>query len=64
MAGLGYGTGYQYAHDAPDALVEQEHLPEALRGRVYYRPTSRGQEVAIRARLDAWRAQRGRGEAR
>src|SRR5207253_3092348 len=32
MQDLGYGRGYQYAHDAPDAQVEQEHLPEALRG--------------------------------
>ena len=28
MAGLGYGKGYQYAHDAPDAQVDQEHLSE------------------------------------
>ena len=33
MADLGYGKGYQYAHDAPDAQVDQEHLPDALRGR-------------------------------
>src|SRR5207245_2737735 len=39
MQDLGYGRGYQYAHDAPDARVEQEHLPEALRGRHYYRPS-------------------------
>jgi len=55
MANLGYGKGYQYAHDAPDALVNQEHLPDALRGRVYYRPTDRGAERELAARLAAWR---------
>ena len=58
MAGLGYGKGYQYAHDAPDAQVDQEHLPAALRGRTYYRPTDRGQEKDLAARLLQWREQR------
>jgi putative ATPase len=55
MAHLGYGQGYQYAHDAPDALVGQEHLPDALRGRVYYRPTERGAERDMAERLRKWR---------
>jgi putative ATPase len=55
MAHLGYGKGYQYAHDAPDALVDQEHLPDALRGRVYYRPTERGAEKELADRLEKWR---------
>jgi len=55
MANLGYGRGYQYAHDAPDALVDQEHLPDALRGRIYYRPTERGAEKDLAERLRAWR---------
>jgi len=38
MRGLGYGKGYRYAHDDPQASQEQEHLPEALKGRKYYRP--------------------------
>ncbi len=58
MANLGYGRGYQYAHDAPDAVVEQEHLPDALRGRVYYRPTERGLEKDLGERLRRWRDQR------
>jgi putative ATPase len=58
MSNLGYGRGYQYAHDAPDAQVSQEHLPEALRGRVYYRPTERGAEKEIAERLARWRAWR------
>ena len=51
MANLGYGRDYQYAHDAPEALVSQEHLPDALRGRVYYRPTDRGAEKELAERL-------------
>jgi len=63
MRELGYGRGYRYAHDAPDAQVEQEHLPEALRGRTYYHPVPRGFEVEIRERLERWRARRaGREE--
>src|SRR4029450_3758178 len=61
MANLGYGRGYQYAHDAPDAVVDQEHLPEALRGRTYYRPTERGLEKDLAARLRHWREQRAKG---
>jgi putative ATPase len=55
MANQGYGKGYQYAHDAPDAQVSQEHLPDALRGRVYYRPVDRGLEKELAVRLAAWR---------
>ncbi len=55
MARQGYGKGYEYAHDAPDARVSQEHLPAALSGRVYYRPADRGLEKELRARLEAWR---------
>jgi putative ATPase len=58
MANLGYGQGYQYAHDAPEARVEQEHLPAALSGRVYYRPTERGAEKELAERLSKWRAWR------
>ena len=61
MAGLGYGAGYQYAHDAPHAQVDQEHLPAALRGRTYYHPVARGLEAEIGERLARWRRLR-RGE--
>jgi putative ATPase len=57
MQGLGYGRGYQYAHDDPDALVAQEHLPASLRGRTYYHPVPRGFEQEIRLRLERWRAE-------
>ena len=55
MKNLGYGKGYQYAHDAPDARVDQDDLPDALRGREYYRPTNRGLEAELGRRLTEWR---------
>jgi putative ATPase len=38
MKGLGYGKGYRYVHDDPQAKEQQEHLPDLLKGRRYYRP--------------------------
>jgi putative ATPase len=55
MKGLGYGRGYQYAHDEPDAIAAMECLPAALKGREYYTPTDRGFEDTIRRRMEAWR---------
>ena len=57
MKGLGYGRGYRYVHDDPDAVVAQDHLPTALRGRTYYHPVARGFEQEIRQRLERWRAE-------
>jgi len=56
MKEIGYGKGYKYAHDYPDAVVDQQRLPEKLAGRVYYRPTDRGFEEEVRRRLSARRA--------
>ncbi|MGQ9707984.1 MAG: replication-associated recombination protein A [bacterium] len=50
MAEFGYGKGYRYAHDFPDAQVDQEHLPESLKGRKYYFPTDRGFEGELKKR--------------
>jgi putative ATPase len=55
MKELGYGEGYQYAHDMEDAVVTQDHLPRELRERIYYRPTARGHELVIKERLEKWR---------
>ncbi len=60
MQELGYGRGYQYAHDDPDGVVSQSHLPENLEGRVYYRPSDRGYEQRIRELMDWWEALRRR----
>ena len=58
MKELGYGEDYVYAHDAEDAFVGAENLPDALAGRRYYEPKDRGEEVTIAERLRAWRARR------
>ncbi len=54
MKDLGYGKGYRYAHDYAEAYAPQEYLPNALKGRQYYRPTDRGYEKIIKERLDHW----------
>src|SRR5437660_3932196 len=58
MKGLGYGKGYQYAHDLEGKVADMECLPDNLRGRVYYRPTSEGIEKRIRERLEDIKRQR------
>jgi putative ATPase len=52
MKKIGYGKGYKYAHDYPDAIVDQEHLPEPVRGKRFYSPTNRGFEETIRERME------------
>lgn len=54
MANLGYGKEYRYSHDYDQGFVEQQYLPDALKDRVYYRPTENGAEKRIRERLVAW----------
>lgn len=59
MAELHYGEGYQYAHDAQDKLTSMQCLPDSLRDRVYYEPTTQGLEAKFKARLEeikAWKA--------
>jgi putative ATPase len=51
MKDLGYGKGYQYAHDEPDAVADMSCLPPALEGRRYYEPTDRGIEKEIARRM-------------
>lgn len=48
MKDIGYGKGYLYAHDFEGAVVDQEHMPEKLRGKRYYHPTDRGYEAKLR----------------
>jgi putative ATPase len=55
MENLDYGKDYKYPHDYPDHFVEEEYLPENLKGRTYYHPTEQGFEKEIRKRLDYWR---------
>jgi putative ATPase len=54
--GMGFGKGYRYAHDEEDAVVDQQHLPDAIAGHRYYTPTEHGAEAAVAARLRQMRA--------
>jgi putative ATPase len=58
MREMGYGEGYKYPHDYPEHFVEEEYLPENLRGRIYYRPSEQGFEREIKKRLEYWRKKR------
>lgn len=51
MRGLGYGHGYQYAHELEAKVADMECLPENLRGRRYYQPSGEGWEARARERL-------------
>jgi len=55
MKDLGYGKDYKYPHDYPDHFIEEEYLPENLKGKIYYHPTDQGFEKEIKERLEAWR---------
>ena len=60
MRDVGYGKGYQYAHDTPEKLTDMRCLPDSLLGREYYRPTTQGLESRFKERLEqikAWKKQ-------
>ena len=52
MKSLGYGAGYQYAHDLEAKVADMQCLPDNLKHRVYYHPTDEGIEKRIKARLE------------
>jgi putative ATPase len=54
MRSEGYGEGYGYDHDAPDAFSGQDYFPEQLGRQQFYDPPERGFEREIRKRLDYW----------
>ena len=59
MKSLGYGSGYQYDHDAPEGIaLGQTAFPEAMGERVYYQPVDRGLEIKLKEKLDRLRADR------
>ncbi len=65
MKGLGYGQGYQYDHDSEGGVaLDQQCLPDALDGTVFYEPVDRGLEVKLREKLLSLREARrkARGE--
>lgn len=66
MRKIGYGEGYRYDHDEPDAFSGQDYWPEALGRQHLYEPTDRGMESRYGDRLAHWerlrRQRRGEGE--
>jgi putative ATPase len=62
MRGMGYGRGYQYAHDYETGVApDQAYLPERLKGRRYYTPRPLGREREV---WEAWeKRRRGKGQA-
>jgi putative ATPase len=56
MKDLGYGRGYQYDHDAPDAFAGANYFPPEMPRETYYEPAPRGFEEQIAARLAKWAA--------
>ena len=55
MKDLGYGDGYIYPHEDPEAVVSQEYFPAELAGRIYYEPVERGFEREMIKRLEYWK---------
>ncbi|HEY5610868.1 MAG TPA: replication-associated recombination protein A [Thermoanaerobaculia bacterium] len=64
MKQLGYGKGYQYAHDFDEQAAPMECLPESLVGRRFYEPNDVGREAEIKARLEALRKARRRKDSK
>lgn len=63
MKELGYGKGYQYAHDFEEKLTDMQCLPDSLQGRRYYRPTGEGSEARVKDRMEQivrWKAEKKR----
>ncbi|HTC95208.1 MAG TPA: replication-associated recombination protein A [Terriglobales bacterium] len=58
MKSIGYGKGYQYAHDLEGKVADMQCLPDNLRDRIYYQPTSEGREKEIQQRLEQIRRAR------
>jgi len=65
MKNVGYGKGYQYAHEYEDKVTDMQCLPDNLAGRNYYQPTDQGFEQRLRQRLDEIRRIKSRtGDSR
>ena len=63
MKEMGYGEGYKYAHDYPEHFVEQQHLPDSLKGKRFYTPGQLGYEKQVDERMKKWWQKKGKTEA-
>ena len=59
MKDLGYGKGYEYAHDTEEKLTHMQCMPDSLKDRTYYHPTTQGEEAETAVRLREIREFRG-----
>jgi len=57
MKSLGYGAGYQYPHNFEGSYVPEDYLPDALKGRHFYRPSQTGFERELSERVSELRRQ-------
>jgi putative ATPase len=64
MKNVGYGKGYQYAHDVEEKTTNMQCLPDNLKDRVYYQPTNEGIEKRIRERMEEIKRKRTAGSDR
>jgi putative ATPase len=60
MKNIGYGKGYQYAHDQEEKVADMTCLPESLAGKTYYHPTDQGFEARLRLRMEEIRRIKGK----
>lgn len=60
MKNLDYGKNYQYSHDGPGNFIEQEYLPDELRGTKFYEPGNSAREQEMKKFLrDRWKNKYG-----
>lgn len=56
MKELGYGEGYEYAHDTEEKLTHMQCMPDSLKDHTYYHPTEEGEEKIAAQRLQEIKA--------
>ena len=64
MKNLSYGKGYQYAHDYAEKITAMQCLPDVLKDRKFYHPTTQGLEAKYKERLEqieAWKKEHRKG---
>lgn len=67
MKDLHYGEGYIYAHDTKEKMAAMQCLPDSLKDKHYYNPTTQGAEIRVKERKDAieaWKAKQRELEAK
>jgi putative ATPase len=54
MKQLGYGSGYQYDHEADGSFSGQNYFPDGMERQTFYEPKGAGREGPIREKLEQW----------